>query len=110
MMRGGAGPDRVLMCASRHRDRLGQLAVGGQPTMQMASTRRMLATSCSGASRTLISRSPKRSEPSIDWAETHHDVAIIDDGGQLVAKKRIPDDPAGFAQLVDATLCARRLR
>jgi predicted NBD/HSP70 family sugar kinase len=33
----------------------------------------------------------------IDWAETHHDVAIIDDGGQLVAKKRIPDDPAGFA-------------
>jgi hypothetical protein len=27
----------------------------------------------------------------------HHDVAIIDDGGQLVAKKRIPDDPAGFA-------------
>jgi len=37
----------------------------------------------------------------IDWAETHHDVAIINSEGQLVTKKRIPDDPAGFAQLVD---------
>ena len=37
----------------------------------------------------------------IDWAETHHDVAIIGSDGQLVAKKRIPDDPAGFAQLVE---------
>lgn len=37
----------------------------------------------------------------IDWAESHHDVAIIDEGGQLVAKKRISDDPAGFSQLVE---------
>jgi hypothetical protein len=47
----------------------------------------------------------------IDWAEAHHDVAIInEDGedvaiinedGELVAKKRIPDDPAGFTQLVE---------
>ena len=37
----------------------------------------------------------------IDWAETHHDVAIIDGDGQLVAKKRIADDPTGFAQLVE---------
>jgi transposase len=37
----------------------------------------------------------------IDWAETHHDVAIIGSDGQLVAKKRIRDDPAGFAQLVE---------
>lgn len=37
----------------------------------------------------------------IDWAETHHDVAIIDDSGRLVAKKRIPDDPSGFTQLVE---------
>lgn len=36
----------------------------------------------------------------IDWAETHHDVAIIDGDGQLVAKKRIPDDPGRFAQLI----------
>ena len=37
----------------------------------------------------------------IDWAEAHHDVAIINKDGELVAKKRIPDDPAGFTQLVD---------
>ncbi len=37
----------------------------------------------------------------IDWAETHHDVAIIDENGQLVAKKRITDDPTGLAQLVE---------
>ena len=37
----------------------------------------------------------------IDWAETHHNVAIIDDSGLLVAKKRIGDDPAGFAELIE---------
>ena len=37
----------------------------------------------------------------IDWAETHHDVAIINNDGNLVAKKRIPDDPEGFSQLVE---------
>jgi transposase len=37
----------------------------------------------------------------IDWAEAHHDVAIVDGDGQLVAKKRITDDPTGFAQLVE---------
>ena len=37
----------------------------------------------------------------IDWAEAHHDVAIVDENGQLVAKKRIADDPAGMAQLVE---------
>ena len=26
----------------------------------------------------------------IDWAETHHDIAIIDGDGQLLVKKRIP--------------------
>jgi transposase len=37
----------------------------------------------------------------IDWAERHHDVAVIDDTGQLVAKARIGDDVAGFRQLLD---------
>jgi hypothetical protein len=37
----------------------------------------------------------------IDWAEAHHDVAIVDEKGQLVAKKRITDDPTGLAQLVE---------
>ncbi|WP_163696057.1 IS110 family RNA-guided transposase [Mycolicibacterium sarraceniae] len=37
----------------------------------------------------------------IDWAEGHHDVAVIDADGTLVVKKRISDDPAGFAELMD---------
>lgn len=37
----------------------------------------------------------------IDWAESHHDVAIINAAGDLVAKKRIPDDPEGFAELIE---------
>lgn len=51
---------------------------------------------------------PARTEEraGIDWAESHHDVAIIGDSGQLVAKKRIPHDPAGFAQLVDMLTAA----
>ncbi|BDT92473.1 hypothetical protein IFM12275_24490 [Nocardia sputorum] len=35
----------------------------------------------------------------IDWAEGHHDIAIIDGDGKLVSKKRIADDPTGFAEL-----------
>ena len=42
----------------------------------------------------------------IDWAESHHDVAIIDGDGQLVAKKRIPDDPTGFAELIEMLTAA----
>ena len=37
----------------------------------------------------------------IDWAEGHHDVAIIDSAGSLVAKKRISDDPTGFSALTE---------
>src|SRR3954452_1155443 len=37
----------------------------------------------------------------IDWAEGHHDVAIIDSDGKLVAKKRITDDVAGFRVLAE---------
>lgn len=35
----------------------------------------------------------------IDWAEHHHDVAMVDQTGQVVAKRRITDDLAGFTQL-----------
>jgi hypothetical protein len=42
----------------------------------------------------------------IDRAETHHDVAIIDDSGQLVAKRRITDDPSGFAELIEMLTAA----
>lgn len=36
----------------------------------------------------------------IDWAEDHHDVALVDADGKLIAKRRISDDPAGFALLL----------
>ncbi|MEV6341591.1 IS110 family transposase [Nocardia vinacea] len=32
----------------------------------------------------------------IDWAEGHHDIAVMDRDGKLVARKRISDDLAGF--------------
>jgi transposase len=35
----------------------------------------------------------------IDWAESHHDVAVVDDTGQRLAKQRISDDLAGFTAL-----------
>jgi len=36
----------------------------------------------------------------IDWAERHHDVAIVDGDGLLVAKLRIDDSAEGFGQLL----------
>jgi transposase len=36
----------------------------------------------------------------IDWAEDHHDVALVDAEGVLLAKRRISDDATGFALLV----------
>ncbi|GAA2120775.1 IS110-like element IS117 family transposase [Kitasatospora saccharophila] len=37
----------------------------------------------------------------IDWAESHHDVALVDDSGRLLAKRRITDDAAGYRLLLD---------
>ena len=37
----------------------------------------------------------------IDWAESHHDIAIIDAEGRLLAKQRIKDDLQGWRQLVE---------
>jgi hypothetical protein len=37
----------------------------------------------------------------IDWAERHHDVALVDEAGTLLAKARITDDAAGYHQLLD---------
>jgi transposase len=37
----------------------------------------------------------------IDWAEDHHDIALIDRDGQLLARRRIGDDAAGLATLLD---------
>lgn len=37
----------------------------------------------------------------IDWSERHHDVAIVDADGALVARQRIGDDAAGLGRLLD---------
>ena len=37
----------------------------------------------------------------IDWAENHHDVALVDEAGKLVAKRRVRDDADGFRRLLD---------
>ncbi|NJP53991.1 IS110 family transposase [Streptomyces sp. SBST2-5] len=37
----------------------------------------------------------------IDWAESHHDVALVNQDGQLLAKRRISDDLAGYRLLLD---------
>jgi transposase len=37
----------------------------------------------------------------IDWSERHHDVALVDDEGVLVARRRIAESAAGFRQLLE---------
>jgi transposase len=37
----------------------------------------------------------------IDWSEDHHDIALVDRDGKLLARRRISDDPAGLAALLD---------
>jgi len=37
----------------------------------------------------------------IDWAEDHHDISLADRDGTLLARRRISDDAAGLAQLLE---------
>jgi transposase len=37
----------------------------------------------------------------IDWAQRHHDIAVVDDDGVLVLKRRIEDSAVGFRQLLE---------
>ena len=37
----------------------------------------------------------------IDWAEDHHDVALVSRAGRLLARRRISDDAAGLVRLLD---------
>jgi len=32
----------------------------------------------------------------IDWSQRHHDIAVVDDDGVLVVKRRIEDSAVGF--------------
>jgi transposase len=36
----------------------------------------------------------------IDWAEDHYDVALVDDGGVVLARRRIADDSLGYQLLL----------
>ena len=36
----------------------------------------------------------------IDWATEHHDVAVVNDDGRVVARGRVDNDAAGFAELL----------
>lgn len=36
----------------------------------------------------------------IDWAEDHHDIALVDQRGDLLARRRIDDDAAGLTSLL----------
>ncbi|HEY5092535.1 MAG TPA: IS110 family transposase [Acidimicrobiales bacterium] len=35
----------------------------------------------------------------VDWAETHHDVCVLDEGGTVLARKKIPDSLVGVRAL-----------
>lgn len=37
----------------------------------------------------------------IDWAEAHHDVAVVDESGNVLAERRIGVGAAGFTDLLD---------
>jgi len=37
----------------------------------------------------------------IDWAEDHHDIALVDRDGKLLAHQRVSDDAAGLARLLE---------
>jgi transposase len=37
----------------------------------------------------------------IDWAEDHHDIALVDTDGMLLARRRISDNAPGLAQLLE---------
>ena len=37
----------------------------------------------------------------IDWAERYHDVAVVDQTGRLLGRRRIGDDVAGFSELTE---------
>ncbi|MGJ6970189.1 IS110 family transposase, partial [Streptosporangium sp. G11] len=37
----------------------------------------------------------------IDWAEKHHDIALVDEAGTVIAQRRITESSQGYQQLLD---------
>jgi hypothetical protein len=35
----------------------------------------------------------------VDWAEAHHDICVLDEAGEVLARKKIPDTPVGVRAL-----------
>ena len=35
----------------------------------------------------------------VDWAEAHHDVCVLNEAGEILARKRIPDSLSGIRAL-----------
>ena len=44
----------------------------------------------------------------IDWAEDHHDIALAGADGKLLARRRISDDAAGLAALLELLAPVRK--
>ncbi|MCK3771298.1 IS110 family transposase [Microbacterium aerolatum] len=36
----------------------------------------------------------------IDWAENHHDVALVDADGRVITKRRVAANASGFSELL----------
>ena len=70
----------------------------GRPPSLVISASRVLVKG--GPSQTARKETDLNTFCGIDWAEDHHDMAVIDAAGQLVIKRRISDDADGFAELL----------
>jgi hypothetical protein len=70
----------------------------GRPSSLIISASRVLVKG--GPSQTPRKETDLKRFCGIDWAEDHHDVAVIDADAQLVIKRRITDDADGFAELL----------
>ncbi|MDM4783431.1 MULTISPECIES: IS110 family transposase [unclassified Micromonospora] len=46
----------------------------------------------------------------LDWGESHHDLAVVDDQGRLITHTRLPDNPEGLAHLLAVLAAIRRNR
>ena len=48
-------------------------------------------------------QTPGRGEPMLfvgdDWAEGHHDIEIVDDGGKVLVRRRLPEGLEGVTRL-----------
>ena len=80
--------------------------IGGKPARLVSRALRVFARVSNRETLELMEGAGLNYSCGIDWAEGHHDVAIIDGGGKLVAKKHISDDPAGLSALIE--MCWRR--